>query len=106
MQLGVPRTVVTERPTMAPKRHHHSMHPQDGYGHSGYAAGIGHDSDQGMMHSSHSEMANCPKEVMMKPFPRPAYFMPEDQDDSLNGVNAQMKHDISQAHKALKPRKA
>lgn len=72
----------------------------------GYAAGIGHDSSEGMMSSSHSSMANCPTEVIMKAYPKAHSYLPEDLDDSIRGVDDQMGGDERQLHRGLKPRKA
>jgi hypothetical protein len=69
------------------KRHHSSMH-----GH--YA---GHDArrhqemeDGGMIREDHSQIANLPQEVMMKPYPYAGADMPEGLDDTIRGVDHQI----------------
>lgn len=82
-------------------RHYSRGHDVDGY-----AAGVGHDSNEGMIHSNKSEMSNLPKEVMMKAYPKVHNYLPEDLDDSINMVDRQMDGDNSQRAKGNKPRKA
>jgi hypothetical protein len=72
----------------------------------GYAVGEGHDSHEGMMNESRTEMSNCPREVIMKPYPRIHGYLPEELDDSIAGADRQMDGDNAQKMRALKPRKA
>lgn len=76
-----------------------------GQGVDGYAAGVGHDSGEGMMSSNKSEMSNLPKEVIMKPYPKIHSYMPENLDDSIVHVDKQMDGDNKKRAMGV-PRKA
>src|SRR6266404_4800911 len=41
--------------------------------------------DGGMISEDHSAIANLPQSVMMKPYPKPDGYMPEDLDDTIRG---------------------
>lgn len=81
-------------------------HKESRDGLDGYAAGVGHDSSEGMMRSDHSAMANCPREVIMKEYSKPYTPLPEDYDDTIRGADRQMEGDSGKMRKGFKPRKA
>ena len=87
------------------KSHKSEMHTGHGSYH-GYSVGEGHDIHEGMMRESHTEMSNCPKEVMMKAYPKIHSYLPEILDDSIGGVDRQMDGDDSKRARGMKPRKA
>ena len=61
--------------------------------------------DAGMIYEDHSQIANLPQEVMMKPYPRTGPYMPEDLDDTIKGVDKQMDYDDSQRARNFFPKK-
>ena len=61
--------------------------------------------DSGMISEDHSAIANLPQNVMMKPYPRPGGYMPEDLDDTIRGIDEQMSKDNSKMEKHLQPEK-
>lgn len=49
--------------------------------------------DAGMIHEDHREIANLPQNVMIKPYPKVGYYLPEDLDDTIRGVDRQINYD-------------
>lgn len=47
--------------------------------------------DAGMISEDHSQVANLPQEVVMRPYSKVGHYMPEDVlDDTIRGVDHQM----------------
>jgi hypothetical protein len=61
--------------------------------------------DAGMIHEDHRAIANLPQEVMIKPYPKTGPYMPEGLDDTIRGVDQQMRFDGSQRAKHFYPKK-
>jgi hypothetical protein len=61
--------------------------------------------DGGMIKEDHSAIANLPQSVMMKPYPRPGGYMPEDLDDTIRGIDEQMGADNSKRKAHFHPKK-
>lgn len=61
--------------------------------------------DAGMISEDHSAIANLPQGVVMKPYPKNGNYLPEDLDDTLRGVDAQIKLDDSQRSRNFMPKK-
>jgi hypothetical protein len=61
--------------------------------------------DGGMIREDHSAIANLPQQVMMKPYPKPGGYMPEDLDDTIRGVDGQMGMDNSKRRAHFAPKK-
>lgn len=61
--------------------------------------------DAGMIHENHSEVANLPQEVMMKPYPKTGPWTPENIDDTIHGIDRQIDGDDSQKMKHFHPKK-
>ncbi len=61
--------------------------------------------DAGMIREDHSAIANLPQNVMMKAYPRPGGYMPEDLDDTIRGVDDQMAMDNRLRMKTFAPKK-
>jgi len=61
--------------------------------------------DAGMLHENPNAVANMPQEVMMKFYPKTGPFMPEELDDSYQGVDRQMDHDDAQRRRGFAPKK-
>lgn len=61
--------------------------------------------DRSMISEDHRAIANLPQEVMIKPYPPMAGYMPEGLDDTIRGVDHQMGGDHASAQRGLKPMK-
>ena len=61
--------------------------------------------DAGMIREDRSAIANLPQSVMMKPYPRPGNYLPEDLDDTIRGIDSQMNLDNSQRSRNFMPKK-
>ncbi len=61
--------------------------------------------EESMIHEDHRAIANLPQEVMIKPYPRTGPYLPEDLDDTIRGVDAQMDYDDSQRRAHFYPKK-
>jgi hypothetical protein len=59
----------------------------------------------GMLSEDKSAIANMPQQVMIKMYPKPEGYMPEDLDDTLRGVDGQMDADTSKRRAHFKPKK-
>ena len=46
--------------------------------------------DAGMLHEDRSAIANLPQNVMIKPYPKAGYHIPEELDDTISGIDRQM----------------
>jgi len=96
---------------------HHSdkdSYPADMYGHELSAAeeymGMPTDMRGGLEHSAmiredHRAIANLPQEVMIKPYPKTGPYLPEDLNDDVSGVDAQMDYDDEQRRNHFYPKK-
>lgn len=89
-----------------PVKHHSAHKAIDG----GHYAGIDErrklEHLDGMMISEdHSAMANMPQEWTIKPWPDHNAYLPEDIDDTIRGVNAQIDLDDRQRAKTFNPKK-
>jgi len=91
------RAVFTEEPNMAKKRYAGEY--------AGKAARDGQESRDGGMIMSGSGIANMPQEVMYKPWPSSPYGMNSSLDDSITGIDNQMRSDSSSAKSHMKPHK-
>lgn len=61
--------------------------------------------DAGMIHEDHSQIANLPQQVMIKPYPMTGPYMPEDLDDTISGVHEQMDYDDKKRAEHYFPKK-
>lgn len=61
--------------------------------------------DGGMIHEDHTQIANFPQEVMMKPYPKETDYMPEDLDDTIRGIDEQMGADNRKRKEHFRPHK-
>lgn len=61
--------------------------------------------DAGMIHEDHMAIANLPQNVMIKPYPKTGPYLPEDLEDTIRGVDAQMDYDDSQRARHFYPKK-
>ena len=83
---------------------HHKTHSDGHYeGHHDRRKQEMHDA--GMISEDHSEIANLPQEVMIKPYPRTGPYMPDDIDDTIRGIDHQMDYDDSQRRRTFNPKK-
>jgi hypothetical protein len=86
------------------KRHHHSMHNEGHY--EGMEGRRTQEmQDAGMIRENHAAIANLPQEVMIKPWPSSGNYMPEMLDDTIEGVNKQIRMDDEKRNKHLVPKK-
>lgn len=94
------------------KKYHHSMarrhHKYDGP--QGEYAGMEHrdmqEREDGMMlREDHNAIANMPQHVMIKPYPKCGYGLPEDLDDTMRGVDAQIDLDTQKRMQSFRPKK-
>ena len=56
----------------------------------------------GKMVGSHS---NMPQDLIIKNYPKPGSFMPENLDDTIGGIDSQMGEDNSKRNSKMKPKK-
>ena len=70
------------------KRHHSKINKNSYAGES--ARRTQEMQDAGMIHNDQSAIANMPQNVMIKPYPKAGYYLPEDQDDTIRGVDHQI----------------
>lgn len=61
--------------------------------------------DAGMLHENPNAIANMPQEVMIKSYPKAGAYLPEELDDSFEGVDRQMDHDDAQRRRGFLPKK-
>lgn len=61
--------------------------------------------DAGMIREDHRQVANLPQEVIMKPYPMPGGYTPEDLDDTLHGIDRQMGYDNGKKMAHFSPKK-
>lgn len=61
--------------------------------------------EAGMIREDHSKIANMPQEVMFKPWPSSETYVPEQLDDTIYGINAQMKLDDAKRSEYFAPKK-
>lgn len=62
--------------------------------------------DAGMIREDRSAVANLPQNVMYKPYPSNNDYMPEDLDDTITGVDRQIKVlDGAKRDKIMMPKK-
>ncbi len=61
--------------------------------------------DGGMIREDHSAIANMPQNIIMKAYPKPENFLPEDLDDTIMGVDRQMSKDKSKRSEHFMPKK-
>lgn len=87
---------------MAKKRYHHSSNEYYA-GHDGRRMQEMHDA--GMISEDHSAIANLPQEVKMEEYPKAYDYLPEMIDDSIRGIDEQMKADNEGRKKNFKPKK-
>lgn len=62
--------------------------------------------DFNMISEDHNAVANLPQQVIQKEWPKGGWYTPENQDDTIRGVNEQMNRDGAGVKKNWKPRKA
>lgn len=61
--------------------------------------------DGGMIREDRRAIANLPQEVMIKPYPMTGPYMPEGLDDTISGVDHQMRFDDTQRQRHFFPKK-
>ena len=61
--------------------------------------------DSSMISEDRSAIANMPQNVIMKDWSGTETYMPEDIDDTIRGIDEQIKEDNSKRSKHLSPRK-
>lgn len=61
--------------------------------------------DAGMIHEDHSQIANLPQNVMMKPYPYTGPYLPEGLDDTIRGIDHQMDYDDGKRREHFYPKK-
>jgi len=61
--------------------------------------------DAGMIREDHSAIANLPQNVMIKAYPKPDGYMPENLDDTIRGVDGQMAMDNNKRKEHFMPKK-
>ncbi len=61
--------------------------------------------DAGMIHEDHRQVANLPQEVVMRPYPMPGGYTPEDLDDTLRGIDRQTGYDNKKKMDHFYPKK-
>jgi hypothetical protein len=93
---------------MAKKRHHDSRVKM--LEHREYYAGedsrhMQEKQDGAMLHEDKSALAFMPREVMMKYYPSPYDYLPEDLDDGISGVDRLMGMNDSKRDEHMKPKK-
>jgi hypothetical protein len=96
---------------MAAKRHHaeRSMHRKhsllEGHYEGAEPRRRQEMEDAGMISEDHSQIANLPQHVMMKPYPKTGPYMPDGLDDTLRGIDKQMDADDSKRKQHFAPKK-
>jgi hypothetical protein len=89
---------------MAKKRHYDGMESRDYYaGREGRMKQEREDGD--MLHEDKTKMANMPSEIIMKYYPKNNGYLPEDLDDSIRGIDEQIRKDDSKRQEHFKPHK-
>ncbi len=61
--------------------------------------------DGSMLKEDRSAIANLPQDVKMTQYPKPNDYMPEMIDDSIRGIDEQMRSDNEGRRKNFKPKK-
>ena len=61
--------------------------------------------DAGYIHEDHSQIANLPQGVIMKPYPHTGPYLPEGLEDSIRGIDHQMDYDDKQRRSHFYPKK-
>lgn len=61
--------------------------------------------DAEMIREARSEVANLPQEVMMKTYSSPFTYLPEDYDDTMGGIDQQIRADQGKRGAHFSPRK-
>ena len=61
--------------------------------------------DAGMIHEDHTQIANLPQNVMIRPYPKTGPYLPEDIDDTIVGVDNQMDYDDNKRAAHFYPKK-
>jgi hypothetical protein len=61
--------------------------------------------DSGMMPSGSGSFANMPQETVMRAYPTIDNGMPENLNDSISGIDNQIKSDNSKKHAHIQPEK-
>jgi hypothetical protein len=87
------------------KRHHKSHHMSSGHYEGMDSRRRQEMADAGMISEDHSEVANLPQGVVMRPYPMTGPYLPEMIDDTIRGIDMQMDGDDSQRRKHFKPKK-
>jgi hypothetical protein len=93
---------------MAKKRHHESrskMLERHEYYAGEKSRRHQEHADGGMIHEDHSAMANMPQHIIMKPYPKPGGYLPENLDDTIRGVDGLMRENESKRSQHMKPKK-
>ncbi len=61
--------------------------------------------DGGMISEDHSAIANLPQDVKIEMYPKAYDYLPEMLDDSIRGIDEQMRADNEGRRKNFKPKK-
>lgn len=93
---------------MAKKRHHDGRKMMIEH-HDYYAGREGRmrqeKEDGDMLREDHNAMANMPQNIIMKYYPKSYGYLPEDLDDSIRGIDEQIRKDDSKRQEHFKPHK-
>lgn len=63
------------------------------------------DGTAGMISNDYNAMANLPTEVVMRPYPKPYGYLPEDLGNEYTAADRQIAEDSRQMRKSLAPKK-
>jgi hypothetical protein len=83
---------------MAKKRHHHSMKNMEEHMRRRHEM-----MDAGMIQEDRSAIANLPQNVKIAPYPKVDEYMPEVLDDTIRGIDMQMRDDNRQRKRGFNP---
>jgi hypothetical protein len=59
----------------------------------------------GYLTEDHSQVANLPQHVVYRPYGDPTPYLPQEQDDTITGIDRQKSWDMHQAMKHFAPKK-
>lgn len=63
------------------------------------------DMDGAMIHEDHNAVANLPQNVIMRPYRKGGYGIPEDLNDTIEGIDRQIGKDNSKMDEHMYPKK-
>lgn len=59
----------------------------------------------GYLTEDHSQVANLPQNVVYRPYGDPVPYLPQEQDDTISGIDRQRGYDMGKAMKHFYPKK-